>query len=236
MPIQYALDQTVHTQKNDEYVARVTPVGTVDLDGIVDRIVNRGSTVGRSDVVAVLYELIDVCTDLVVDGYRVNLGDLVHLYCSIKGTFASSDDRFDRSRHAIRGRAAAGRRLNDTLAHRARTRKQHLNRRRPILKRFIDLTSQIHNRQLTPGGSGLLIGAQLKFDPDAADEGLFLIDATHQARRLDVARITPSELLFTLPADLPAGTYQLEVRARVGNATTLRKGTLQIPLVVDTSL
>jgi hypothetical protein len=223
------LDSNEFTEEGG-YFARVRSVGTADLDMIVDRMVRRGTTVGKADIVAALHLLIEVCIDLILDGWRVDLDGLVRLYCSIGGTFDSPQDRFHRSRHTLKGSAQAGRRLDKALHVHGEPRKQQIRRPQPIPRRFTDLTTDAHDR-LTPGGMGRLTGSRLRFNPDADGEGLFLVDQAGQEQRLVVVHNTARQLIFHLP-ELPPGDYHLEVRARVGNASSPRTGRLTQPLHV----
>lgn len=227
MTIPYTLDANNLTDEGG-YFARVRSVGTADLEMIADRIVGRGSTVGKADVIAVLNLLEEVCIDLVLEGYRVHLGDLVQLYCSIEGVFDLANDSFDSSRHALKGTARTGSGLNDALKYRGQARKQELRRPYPTPKEFTDVSSGFRDR-FTPKGMGRLTGVYLKFDPEADDEGLFLIDEAGQEHRLAVGYNTPGLLIFHLP-EVPAGTYYLEVRSRMRFASDVRTSRLAQPL------
>ena len=229
MTIPYTLDANKLTQ-DGRYFARVRSVGTADLDTLVERMMQRGTTLGRADIMAALDLLVEVCIDLVLDGWRVDLDGLVRLYCSIGGTFDGEDDRFTPSQHTLQGVAQPGPRLEQALRGRGQPRKQPLRRPAPEVQRFTALPGGATDR-LAPGEIGRLEGTRLRFHPAAADEGLFLIDAAGQAHRLTVAQNTARVLLFGWPA-LPPGDYCVEVRARVGHAATPRVGRLDYPLHV----
>jgi len=229
MPIPYVLGANPFADQ-EGYFARMRSAGRASLDMIAERIVARGSTVGKADVLAVLHLLIEVCIELILEGWRVHLGGLVRLYCRIEGRFEAYDDAFDPARHTLKGTAQAGPRLDEALRKRGQLRRQESRRPSPNPQRFSDVSSGAHD-SFTPGGMGRLVGANLKFDPSAEDEGLFLIDAADQAHRLLVGHNTPTLLIFALP-DLPPGVYHLEVRARLKHATALRTARLSRPLSV----
>ncbi len=229
MPIPYVLTPNEFTEKGG-YFARMRSAGRADLETIADRIVARGSTVGKADVLAVLYLLIEVCIDLILEGWRVHLGGLVRLYCNVEGLFASHDDAFDPRRHTLRGATQAGPRLNEALRNRGQLRRQESRRQNPNPQRFIDVVSGAHD-SFTPDGMGRLVGSRLKFDPTAEDEGLFLIDAAGEAHRLLVGHNTDSLLIFSLP-HLPPGVYHLEVRTRPKNTAIVRSARLAQTLSV----
>ncbi|HUW83231.1 MAG TPA: DUF4469 domain-containing protein [Phycisphaerae bacterium] len=81
-----------------------------------------------------------------------------------------------------------------------------------------------------------MTGNRLKFDPNEADEGLYFVaDASGETKVSTVQKNKPSQLVFLVPAGLAAGTYHLEVRARMGSGTSareLRMGRLDSTLTV----
>jgi hypothetical protein len=232
MTIPYSLDNNNLNDKGG-FFARTRSHGTADLDTIAERIVARGSTVGKADVLAVLHLLLEVILDLVLDGWRVNLGGLVHLYCSIEGLFNSHDEHFTPGRHKLKGIAKTGARYERALKTRGKVARQVGRRFDPLPRMFTDLLTEAHDR-FTPGGKGQLYGRRLKLDLAAPDEGVFLIDQAGQTLKLSIIYNTTSLLIFDLP-DSPLGSYRLEVRARPHTSTTLRAARLDKPLLVGES-
>ena len=63
----------------------------------------------------------------------------------------------------------------------------------------------------------------MKFDPAESDEGLYFVaDAGGDTKAPTVQKNKPSQLVFLVPT-LVAGTYHLEVRARMGSGTSARE-------------
>jgi hypothetical protein len=87
---------------------------------------------------------------------------------------------------------------------------------------------------VTPGNIGELTGSRLRYDPAAADEGIFFVPAAGGAEtKVDFVQLNkPASQVFMVPA-LVAGEYKLEVRARVGGAIQFRTGTLAATLTVS---
>ena len=227
MTIPYSLDENRLTDKGG-YFARMKSSGTADLEMIIDRMVERGSTLGKADALAAMQLLIEVIIALILDGWRVSLGGLVRLYCTIEGTFDSYSDSFHPSRHTLKGSAQSGRLLDKALRYRGKPRKRQSETPVPNPTRFTDVVSGAYD-SFTPGGMGRLEGWRLKTNPDADDEGVFLIGQDGQEHRLKVVYNTAKLLIVSLP-NLPPGAYYLEVRARVGNAKTVRISRLPQPL------
>ncbi|MCK4341067.1 MAG: DUF4469 domain-containing protein [Phycisphaerae bacterium] len=88
---------------------------------------------------------------------------------------------------------------------------------------YRDIGTDTTNDTVTVGNIGQLSGSRLKFDPAEADEGLYFVaDAGGETKVPTVQKNKPSQLVFLVP-NLVAGTYHLEVRARMGSGTSARE-------------
>jgi len=81
---------------------------------------------------------------------------------------------------------------------------------------------------------GTLNGHRLKFDPAAADEGIYIVDANNpgETKVTAIQKNKPGQLVFLVPT-LPVQVTScwIEVRARLGDATSeLRTGRLDAML------
>ena len=65
-------DQSVGTKRSGKWYARMVPIGMIDTRGLAE-IIQRNCTVKRSDVMAVLEELVDTMRDQLQDSKRVKL-------------------------------------------------------------------------------------------------------------------------------------------------------------------
>ena len=74
MSVLYRLhqDQSVGTKRSGKWYARMVPIGMIDTRGLAE-IIQRNCTVKRSDVMAVLEELVDTMRDQLQDSKRVKL-------------------------------------------------------------------------------------------------------------------------------------------------------------------
>ena len=70
--------------------------GTLSIDELADHMVNHGCNYDRGDVVAILIKLVSCSKELMLDGYRIQFGDLGQLYLSCKSTGAVSLKAFTR--------------------------------------------------------------------------------------------------------------------------------------------
>jgi hypothetical protein len=231
MTINYALFPNHLTSDPDDYMARVQPTGTADLEEVIDRMVEKGSTVGRADILSVLEAYYATVEAMVLEGMNVNTPG-ANYGASIRGVFRTQSDSFDPTRHELRGRVSPGKRFRRAIRERGRASKQEPILPKPSLLSFTDLNSGSRNSVLTPGGMGQLVGHRLKFDPEDPAQGIFFRAAAGGETRVAVVgQNVPTGLIFMIPADLDAGDYTLEVRAVFGG-DDLRAGALDSPLTV----
>ena len=233
MPIKYVLQENNLTSDPDDYMARVRPVGTAEMETIIERMIQQGSTVTRADIVSVLEDYYTAIENMLLEGMNVTT-PLANFSLSIKGVFNGADDRFDPARHQLSASVTAGTRLRKTLRERAELVKEEAIQPAPNPVDYIDLNSGERNGPLTPGGMGQIIGHRLKFDPADPQQGIFFIAADGTETRVAiVGKNKPGELLFLVPDSLTSGEYRLEVRTVLKGSQDIRKGALDAALVVS---
>ncbi|MBN1517269.1 DUF4469 domain-containing protein [Candidatus Sumerlaeota bacterium] len=227
-PIQYALFENNLTSDPNDYSAQVNAVASADLDAIVRRMIDQGSTTTEADIFAVLEDAIKACESLLIDGQRVNLGGLVELFPRIKGVFNGLSDGFDPARHRIDVGANPGARVRKTVRDSAAVQKIESIKPAPNPVEYVDLGSGEANGTVTPGNIGTLNGHRLKFDPTQTDEGIFFVVVSHssEVKVTNVQKNKPSQLVFLIPSTITADDYYLEVRARMQGGDELRTGRL----------
>ena len=232
MPIHYALFENNVTSDPDDYAAVVQAIDSVDLDALIRRMLDRGSTTTRADILAVMEDAIGACESLLLDGMRVNFGGLVELFPRMRGIFTGAGDAFDPARHSVDVGANPGIRVRQTVRDQATVTKDEAIKPSPNPLEYRDVGSDTTNDQVTPGNIGQLSGSRLKYDPAQADEGIFFLPTGGGAeiKVTTVQKNNPAQLVFLVPALMP-GTYYLEVRARMrAGATDLRTGRLDAVL------
>ena len=101
---------------------------TLSINEIADHMVAHGCNYDRGDVIAILVKLVNCSKELMLDGYRIQLGDLGNLYLTCRSAGASSLDKFTRDNiREIRVNFAASKQFADLVQnvslHRVPTRK-----------------------------------------------------------------------------------------------------------------
>ena len=234
MPIHYALFENNITSDPDDFAAIVQAVDSADLDRIVQRMIERGSTTTTADILAVLEDAIGTCESMLQDGMRVNFGGLVELFPRMRGVFTSATDTYDPARHSLDVGANPGSRIRKTVRDNAKVTKDEAVKPAPNPIELRDVGSDTTNDQLTPGNIGQLSGSRLKFDAGAADEGIYFVATPGDVEtKVDtVQKNKPAQVVFLVPAALTPGQYNVEVRVRISGGTELRTGQLGAVLTV----
>lgn len=230
--IQYFLVPNFLTPDPNDQYARVSPRNSMTVEDVVKRCVRRGTTLTETDIAAVVKLFLEEAVNTVAEGNNLNT-PLVNLKPSITGIFASKSDTFDASRHTKRASVSMGlglaRAMQDTSAEKIQEPLAS-----PFLLEYTDTNSSTQNTTVTPGGIGMLIGSDLKFDPTNAEEGIFFVPtgAGTDVKVQVLAQRTEGKLTFQIPAAIVAGTYRLEVRRAYLATKVIRTGELSDILTV----
>ncbi|WPP48352.1 HU family DNA-binding protein [Catalinimonas niigatensis] len=234
MPIRFALYRNPFKKNKEERVARVLHRACAGDEEVVKMILLRNSGLTRSEVMAVLEEYTVALEYLLKDGQSVHTS-LIKLEASIKGKFRDENDRFDPKRHKVCLNASPGKRLRKLL-DREKAYRQEPSSPQPYIEGFQHFDSQLPAHHFLPGIPVRLSGSYLKINPEKEDEGIYLKAANNKLWKISqLVTNFPGELLFMMPEGMPAGTYQLEVRCRVGNSTELRSDTYRHALICSPS-
>ncbi len=232
MTIAYVLFENNLTEAPNDYMAMVQPTGTAELENVIQRMIERGSTVTKADILSVLEDYYSAIESMALEGVNVNT-PLANYGVSIKGIFNGADDSYDPSRHQVAGTVSPGKRYRKTIRERAQTSKREARKPAPNLVVYVDINSGERDSLLTLGGMGQIIGHRLKFDSTDPLQGIFLIGADGvEAKIATVGKNMPSELMFLIPSILPTGEYTLEVRAAISSGEDVRTGRLDAVLTI----
>lgn len=231
--IKYTLIENVLTPDPNDYYPQVQITARAGAEELVDRMLSLGSTVTKSDLLAVMNLIDEATLALVKEGYRVDLAGIVDIYPRLQGVFNGPGDGFDKSRHSISVNANAAPAFIARVRADSAVQKEEAVTPTPAPLQFVDGTSGAVNSVVTPGSIGTLSGSRLKFNAASADEGLFF-GASAGGAETKVAIISinkPGQLVFLIPA-LPSGEYTLQVRSRINGSKDIRGGTLDAGLSV----
>ncbi|MCG8525528.1 MAG: DUF4469 domain-containing protein [Opitutales bacterium] len=210
--IRYYLNENLLTPDEDDYMAQVSDVRSHDMDAILERMLERGTSLSKADAKLVLEVFESTITDILEDGGAVNT-PLFNVSPSVSGVFEGAEDRFDPTRHRVNLNLNPGKLLRDAEGQ-IETEKVTVADPIPFITQVIDAISGTTNDQLTPGGVMTLVGSRLKLITDDEDNGIFLISEADdtETKCTVIVDNKPARLIAMIPEGLTAGAYELEVR------------------------
>ncbi len=155
----------------DMNVAHVYTHKTYTLKELAAALKARGVSLTRGTIFYVLQELADLMQDLLAEGNAINLGGIVRLFPTIRGTFEEGET-FDESKHAIVVRAIAGKVVRGAAS--AGPVQKVGGSVSPTITGLYNTVNFEEDILFGGGETGTVEGKFLTFDATAADEGLFI--------------------------------------------------------------
>ena len=217
MSIQYYVRENNLKKDKREYRATVVHNNTVDMDQVIDRIINQGTTVNVPDILGVFANFQMAIQHFLEEGFSVKT-PFANFSTSIKGTFSEFSDDFDPKKHKIVGVVNPGKELRKFYKKRHKTQKVKRKSHVPNPSDFTDVVSGEKNKVITPNGMAKIIGHYLKYDQDDPKQGIFFKHENRQEYRVSIiGQNKPSTLFFMNPQDLPRGQYQIHLRNERGS-------------------
>ena len=232
----YSLRDNPLTEDPNDKLAALEDVKSVTKEEIIDRILKRGNTMTKTDLLAAINAYEEECAIITEEGNAINT-PLFNTSLAIQGKFENGDDVFDPKRHTLKVNATAGTMLREA-AGKIRLTKVQGTTSAPWISGVRDTLADAEDRSgnLKAGSVIEITGARLKFDNADSEQGVFLVGESGEIRCTQVVDNKPAKVLFVLPKDTAAGSYTLEVRTKnTGNKTdgkTLKKGAFEKSVTV----
>ncbi|MDE0471513.1 MAG: DUF4469 domain-containing protein [Ekhidna sp.] len=233
MSLKYSLTENLLTAQPDDYNARPQDVKSHDLESIISQMLEKGSTVTRADILAVLNNFFEVAGSITADGEMINT-DLFKTNLSITGVFDGAGDTFDKGRHTIKVNTNAGKVLKDAL-DKIQVEKTTAPEAIPYILEVKDSVSGSVNDQITSGGVLEITGSLLKIEGSDSNNGVYLVAADATKNKIVTLVDNKPARLFVILPTLAAGEYTLQVMTQYtgGNPVKIpRIGTFSKPLTV----
>lgn len=211
-----------------KYLAQVQIRGSLGFEEMADRMIAQGSSITKSDILAVFQNLELALKTAMLEGYCVNFGGIFDMFPSITGTFDGITAAFTPSANSVDVRTRCGSTVRDYVMANASAERVYLSKPAPTPLSYADLGAGTTDTTATPGHIGTLSGQRLKFDAAATDEGIFLIPAAggDAVKVAAVQSDLPRKLVFLVPGLTAGAAYYLEFRARLNGSDELRTGRL----------
>jgi hypothetical protein len=213
----YFLTDNHLTPDPNDQAAIPTNIRSFTDEQIIDRIMQRGTTLTRPDLLAGIHAYQEEHGYIVEEGNGFNTG-LITAGPDILGKFNNTTDSFDRLRHKTHYSVNFSRTIQEKAAKIKMTKVQAPNTG-PVIAAIRDGISGLTDGTLSAGGVLDIAGSRLKLFPDLPGEGVYFVapDGT-EYKATTLVENKPSRLIVMLPP-LPSGAYTLEVRTHfIGSA------------------
>jgi hypothetical protein len=223
MAVEYTLEDNELTTEKGDMRAQVVNVNSHTQNDIVERIMNIGAGLTRSDIVSVIEAEKQVIGNIIAEGGAVNT-DLFNAFPSISGVFTSPDEAFDPGKHKIKINLHPGVTLRSAIQS-AKVKRIAAVLSGTVITAVTDLKTGSVNGTLTPGRDLRITGAKLKIAGEQSEVGLYFVPAGGGAAvKVDPSDIVvnhPSEVIALIPP-LAAGTYRVRIVTQYGPGAHLK--------------
>lgn len=219
--LKYSLRKSNITEHADDFVAQPHPKRNYDKEAIIERMLQRGSLLTRTDILAVLNEYEETIADIVEEGNTAST-PLFNTSFSISGVFDGVMDTFASSKHKLNVNLQKGTLLRKREA-KVPLMKTNTTLPQPSITKVKDSTTGSINQLLTPGGVVELHGVDIKVVGDHAACGLWFVPVTGEAVKSTVLILNKPSILIVIVPQLPAGTYALKVVTHYSPSKTLKE-------------
>ncbi|MDO9635222.1 MAG: DNA-binding domain-containing protein [Paludibacter sp.] len=207
--LKYALQENLLTERPDDYSAQTIVEGSYDKGAIINLMLQRGTLVTRTDMLAVLNLFEEVISGLTQEGCTINL-PLFNTSFSISGVFEGPMDMFDGGRHKLNVNLSKGVLLRDAET-KVKFEKTSATAPTPSIQEVKDVASGKTNETLTPAGAVQLWGSQLRIAGEHPDVGLWFVPETGDAIKAAILITNkPASLIAMIPV-LAQGSYSVKV-------------------------
>ena len=231
MTLKIALFENHLTPVEDDCFAIVQDKDVVTQIDLIKTMTGRGLSLTDTDCGRVVNELGHAIRDSLLEGKAIEMA-LMTITPVVKGTFINSDDVYDPERHTIEFKVKLGDSL-DVDVSQIPVVKVKPTTKTPMILIAEDRFSDTTNQTLTPNGTLVIQGQDLKVNTEASDEGLFFKINNADTRAERYHHNTDSKLEVKVPASLTAGaTCNLEIRKRYKGNKKLFVFTYNIDFIV----
>jgi hypothetical protein len=221
--LEYHLVDNNLTERPDDMMAVTVPNGTLDKEGVIDAILKRGTTLTRTDVVAVANAMEEVITDAAENGITINM-PLFNTSFSISGVFEGAMDSFDPNRHKLNVNITKGVKMRNAEKKVKLTKSYTKAGPVPEVMEVKDTMSGTVNSELTPGGMIEIYGRNIKIDGENQDCGLYFVAADGTATKAAHFAVNkPTTIVAAIPATLASGAQQVKIFTQFSGGSNLLK-------------
>ena len=219
--LKYSLLENLLTDRQDDYSAQTHSMATLDKEAIITRMLNRGTLLTRTDIVAVLNGLEETVADALLEGCSVNL-PLFNTSFSISGVFESPLDSFDGNRHKLNINLTKGIMLRE-VEKKVKFEKTTSATPLPQIQEVKDSISGAVNEKLTNKGVVEVRGYNLRIEGDNPNCGLWFVAENGTEIKAEVMIENKPSKIITMIPQLSSGKWQVKVATQYSGGGKLLK-------------
>lgn len=218
--LKYNLTENPLTEREDDFTAHVHPAQTITKDDLVDEILKKGTTLTRTDILAVINAQNEATVDLVKRGCSINF-DLYNISYSISGTFEGPLDTFDTARHKLHVNITMGTLIRDAVSE-IKLEKTATTANLPTILEVRDSVSGTVDTKLTPGGVVEVYGTHIKIEGTNSACGLYFVSETGTAvKAATLVQNKPSTVIAIIPI-LASGNHHIKLVTQYTGSNLLK--------------
>jgi hypothetical protein len=219
--LDYSLHDNLLTDRTDDMSAQTHPKQSYDRDAFINLMLQRGTLVTKTDIVAVFNNMEETAAYIVENGDTLNL-PLLNTSVSISGVFEGATDVFDPARHKLNVNVSKGKVLRDA-ERRIKVSKISAPAPQPQILEVRDSVSGAVDTVLTSGGAVEVQGSSIKLSGERPETGLYFVaEDGAETKAATIVTNKPSHLIALIPA-LAAGTYKLKVVTQYNSGKDLKE-------------
>lgn len=220
------------TEDVNDFMAEVsTSKETLRNEDIADRIIKEGSEIKYSTLLNIINDRDRIVREAVANGYSVLTGTC-QITPRVSGVWDGETDLFDPQRHKITVDLVPSSPMRDTLAQ-IGVDILGVKDTGGTIGRVVDTLTGNSDGHITPGEDVEIFANKARIAGDDESNGVYFVDTTSNVRHKVTRRLTrnaPKYLIAKVPADLPEGSYYLEIVTQYSNSSTLTKAPRTIRL------
>jgi hypothetical protein len=221
--LEYCLESNELTANPNDRRAKTVNVVSRSQEAVIDRILQIGAGLTRSDVLSVLEAEKQVISAMLADGEAVTT-DLFNAFPGIQGVFTGAEDSFDPKRHRVKIHLTEGAGLRNVESQ-VKTKKVLPGPTGAYITSVMDVKSGSESNLLTPKGPLRIYGSKLKVSGDDPAVGIFFKAADGaevKVSPVDLVENKPSEVIVLIP-DLAPGQWTIRLGTQFSGSSTESK-------------
>ena len=207
--VKYHLIENRLTDRADDFMAQTQSAAAFDRDAVIDRILQRGTLLTKTDILAVLNSFEETIIDIIQEGNTVSM-PLFHTAFSISGVFNGPMDAFDQLRHKLNINLSKGSLIREAQSTIKLEKTDTVAPSLYILE-VKDSVSGAVNGSLTPSGVLEIYGSHIKLEGSDPNCGIYFVNGLgEETKVVTIVQNKPSTVIVAIPA-LAAGVYQIKI-------------------------